>query len=68
MNYIVFVNKGGFEKLAIKSNVKTYYDINADLLNIINNICATNDYCFRISSSIGKHTAVIEEKLFYKVN
>lgn len=48
MNYIVFVNKKGSEKLAICTNIDTYYDINDNLCNVINKICDDNNYSFLI--------------------
>ena len=46
MNYIVFINKKGSEKLAICTNANTYYDIDNNLCNIINKICDDNNYRF----------------------
>lgn len=65
MNYIVFINEKGSEKLAIVTNIKTYYDINNDLCNIINKICDDNNYRFLIKRNIKSKTPKIEEKLFY---
>lgn len=61
MNYIVFVNKNGSEKLAIRTNVNTYYDINNNLCNIINKICDDNNYCFLLERSIKNKTPVLDE-------
>ena len=64
MNYIVFVNKKGSEKLAIVTNVNTYYDINSDLCNIINKICDYNDYRFLIKRNIKSKTPRIKRDIF----
>lgn len=63
MNYIVFINKKGSEKLAISANVNTYYDIDNNLCNIINKICDDNDYRFLIKHNIKNKTPKIDERI-----
>lgn len=63
MNYIVFVNKKGSEKLAICTNVNTFYDIDVNFCNSINKICDDNDYCFLIKHNIKNKTPKIDASI-----
>lgn len=64
MNYIVFINKNGSEKLAISTNVNCYYEISERLAKIINRLCNENNYAYQLTGIINKKTPIIEEKLF----
>ena len=64
MNYIVFINKNGSEKLAISTNVKYYYEITVRLANIIKLLCNANNYDYKLTDTVNKKTPIIEEKLF----
>lgn len=64
--YIVFVNKKGSEKLAIRSCLTSYYEIDDIILNIINNICDINNYRFMFKEIVSRKTPLIDPLLFYK--
>ena len=54
MNYIVFINKNGSEKLAISTNVKYYYEITVRLANIIKLLCNANNYDYKLTDTVNK--------------
>lgn len=61
MNYIVFINEKGSEKLAICTNANTYYDIDNNLRDIINKICDNNNYRFLLKSDIKNTTPTLDD-------
>lgn len=63
--YIVFINKKGSEKLAISSDITSYYKIDDILSFVINNICEINKYQFMFKKTVSRKTPIIDVSLFY---
>lgn len=64
MNYILFLNKNGTEKMAIETIANSYYEFDDNTSYIINEICSKNNYAFRLVDYINRKTPIIEERLF----